>query len=149
MINNTLYRQQLDRIKGAFGYEIYPGSISVWKEELEKAKVTDADLIKGVDRGLSSLDRWERKPTIGDLLDKCLFERRERILQDDSRRKAQEQREARQRGGNPLTDILEKGESHKSPKVRAWIALTYQLLNGEIDKQEFDKRHEQTKGGVI
>ncbi len=147
MITQKIYDEQIERIEGAIGRQLIPGSYSIWKEELNKNNINDVDLIAGVDRGIIE---WEggKLPSVGQLIEKCRFERKERIFTEENQRKAREQRDARQRGGNPITNILEKGKDEKG-KARAWIDLTYQLLNGEIDKETFNLKHKEIGEGRL
>lgn len=74
MITDKIYREQWLRLEGALGYEIYKGSIPVWKKELDDNGYSDERLVKGIDRIINRLSDGSLKPrdiSLGTILGAC------------------------------------------------------------------------------
>ncbi len=74
MITDKIYREQWLKLEGALGYEIYKGSIPVWKKELDDNGYSEERLIKGIDRIIYRLSDGSLKPrdvSLGTLLGAC------------------------------------------------------------------------------
>ena len=140
-LSNDTFKRQIERIEGAFNYKLDVLAIPVWYEELKRNHITNTDLIAGVNEGVNpgASSHWTYRPTVIDLLTKCQYAKTERIKRDNKRIADQEDK-AKAMG---IGEILDRGCNNKSPRVRAWIDLTRQLLGGDIDKATFDKRHKE------
>ena len=145
MITDEVYKRQLARIQGWGGYEIYPGSVKVWREELDKERITDEDLIAGVNSGLQEPDYggWNRRPDLGMLKSKCHLAKNERRKREE-RRVREEEEKAR---GLGVGDMLERGEKHGSKKVVNWCKLTTERVEGNMDVDTFNQKHKQIGRG--
>ena len=139
MLSEELYNKQIRRIEACFNYSLDIKAVPVWYKELVNNHITNSDLIAGVNEGVNpgASNHWKFRPTVIDLLTKCQYAKTERLKRDNKRIADQEDK-AKAMG---IGEILDRGDNNKSPRVRAWIDLTRQLLSGDIDKATFDKRH--------
>lgn len=131
-----------DRLGGLYSCKYTKPELDVWWFELEKQSMVDDSILMETIELLRRGEKGSWKPNLNTFLFYLNDVRINRREQQWDKQK-QEENKYRNLGYN---EILEKGEQHNSPKVRAWIALTKQLLSGEIDKQEFDEKHKRIGG---
>lgn len=87
-MNEKLYLDQVNRIQDAYMFEIWPGAIKTWKQELEHEGISDNDLVKGVDYILNN-PKQMGKPNLGTLLEWCGKAKMERYDKEAEKEKSE------------------------------------------------------------
>lgn len=130
MITDKIYREQWLKLEGALGYEIYKGSIPVWKKELDDNGYSEERLIKGIDRIINRLSDGSLKPrdvSLGTVLGAC--------------RAAYIEPQLQLQPSKALTEVTNPTQKGLSPYAQGCCDIINQLTSGAMDIQIFKSKH--------